>query len=228
MQTSHPGDSGEAAATPSQPACDAWPARGGAAGLGGAAGSVWVCGGGWVIGQKVPRRTGSSLIPVRHSVAAANTGKAAGGVGRHRRVSDCPIASSCQCQGDGPNVARCMRCAPAAPYRRRRPDSRARSPHTTRANVFVRLHAAAATRTARRIATAQATATNSCPTARTSLTSASASTKVLRGLIKQGRIASRPPTRVDEVTVCPRARTPRRIASLSASILASSFQPTGL
>ena len=73
----------------------------------------------------------------------------------------------------------------------------------------------------------QAAATRFRPTAITSSTSASASAKVLRGLMKQGRIANRPPTRVDEVTVRPRARTPCRMASLRVFNRASSCQPAG-
>ncbi len=46
------------------------------------------------------------------------------------------------------------------------------------------------------------------PTSRTSSTSASASACPDRGLTKQGRIANRPSTRVEEVMQRPRARTP--------------------
>lgn len=67
----------------------------------------------------------------------------------------------------------------------------------------------------------------SLPTASTSSTSASASARVLLGLMKQGRMANRPSTRVDEVTVRPRARMPPRIASLRASKRSSSLQPEG-
>lgn len=51
-------------------------------------------------------------------------------------------------------------------------------------------------------------AASSRPTARTSSTRASASARVVRGLMKHGRIARRSPTRVLEVTTRPRARIP--------------------
>jgi len=75
--------------------------------------------------------------------------------------------------------------------------------------------------------TPRAPAARSRPTASTSSRRASASARVVRGLMKQGRIANRPFTFVLEVTTRPRARMPCRTSWLRASRRAPSSQPAG-